>query len=155
MKLHELVRSKWLKNKATRKGRWNASKGNTSGKWHKGQKARAGWSISPFFEGGQTPLVQRIPKSRGFKRYYKFVDNYAVVNLGNLEKDVRVEKEVTKDLLVSRGYAKKKDMIKVLWNGDLTKNLQFSNIEKYSKSAEEKITKAGWKITKLENTEEK
>lgn len=155
MKLHELTRSKGLKTKARRKGRWNASKGNTAGRGYNGQKSRSGASISPAFEWGQTPLVQRMPKLRWFKRYFKLLDDYAVVNLGNLEKDERVQKEVTKALLIERGYAKKKDMVKVLWNGELTKKLHFDGIEKFSKSAEEKIIKAGGKISNTLKVESK
>lgn len=150
MKLHELVRSKGLKDKARRKGRWNGSKGNTSGRGNNGQKSRAWSSISPSFEWGQTPLVKRIPKLRGFKRYYKLLDNYAVVNVGDLEKDKRVEKEVSKENLQARGYAKAKDKVKILGNGDLEKKLVFKNIEKYSKSAIEKIEKAGGSVEAME-----
>jgi len=148
MQLHELVRSKGLKTKARRKGRGNASKGNTSGRGNKGQGQRAGHSQKPFFEGGQTPLVQRIPKLRGFKRYYKLIDEYKVVNIGDLEKDERVTKEVNKELLTQRWYLKKPtESVKVLGTGELTKELSFENLEKYSKSAEAKIEKAGWKIS--------
>lgn len=149
MKLHDLKKSKWLKDKARRKGRWNASKGNTCGKGNKGQKARAGGSTPVFFEWGQTPLVQRIPKMKGFKRYYKFVDNYAVVNLTRLEADDRIQKEVSREILLKLGYAKNKDKIKILWSGELTKKLSFVNIDSFSKSAKEKIEKAGGTITEI------
>ncbi len=152
MKLHELTKSKWFKDKSRRKGRGNASKWNTCGKWNKGQKARTGGSIPVFFEWGQTPLVMRIPKLKGFKRYYKFVDDYAVINLARLEADTRITKEVNRSVLVELGYAKKKDKIKILWQGELTKKLTFVDIDSFSSSAKEKIEKAWWTI---KNTSDK
>jgi len=142
MKLHELHQSKGIKAKARRKGRGNATKWNTCGRGNKGQKSRTWSSISSFFEWGQTPLVQRIPKLRWFKRYYKFIDDYAVINLGRLEADERISKEVNKAMLLDLWYRRAKDKVKILGNGDLTKKLNFVGIDKFSKSAEEKINKA-------------
>ena len=102
MKLHELKRSKGFKDKARRLGRGDATKGNYSGKGHKGQKARNRKNIKPFFEGGQTSLVQRMPKAKGFKRHYKLIDVYAVINVSALEKDTRISGEVTKASLKAR-----------------------------------------------------
>ena len=99
-----------------------------------------------FFEGGQTPLVQRIPQLKGFKRYYKFVDDYAVVNLARLEADDRITDVVNKDNLLEFGYRKAKDKVKILGNGELTKKLSFEGMDKFSKSAQEKIEKAGGTI---------
>ena len=148
MKLHELKKSKGFKDKARRLGRGNASKGNYSGKGHKGQKARAGAKIRPSFEGGQTSIVQRMPKMKGFKRYYKLVERYEVINVSSLEKDVRISSEVTKEVLVTAGYMKNASLpVKILGNGELTKSLHFSGIEKFTKSAVEKIEKAGGKIS--------
>ncbi len=147
MKLHSLTKSTGFKDKARRIGRGNASKGNTSGKGNKGQKARSGGSISPFFEGGQTPLIQRMPKFKGFKRPIKLQEVYAVVNLADLEKNEKVVSEVTKEVLKTAGYIKKtSEMVKVLGNGELKKKLVFSGIEKFSKSALEKIEKAGGEV---------
>ncbi len=147
MKLHELTRSKGFKTKSRQLGRGNASKGNYSGKGLKGQKARTGKTIRPFFEGGQTPITMRMPKARGFKRYYKLVDNYEVFNVSAFEKDARFTSEVTKELLKSAGYIKKADaLVKILGNGDLTKALTFTGIDKFTASATQKIEKAGGKI---------
>lgn len=147
MKLHTLEKSKGFKDKARRLGRGDASKGNYSGKGHKGQKARSGKSVRPFFEGGQTSIVQRMPKAKGFKRYYKLVDIYAVVNVSSLDKDVRIDGEVTKAALKAAGYIKKEsEMVKILGNGELSKALTFTGIEKFTSSAKEKIEKAGGKI---------
>lgn len=148
MKIHLLKRSKWLTDKAKRKGRGNGSgKWNYSGKWHKWQKARSGFSMKPFFEWGQTSIVQRIPKAKWFKRHYKLVTEYSVINLSKLEADVRIANwaEITKAVLKDLWYIKnEKLLVKVLWDWDLTKNLTFTGIEKFSKSAEEKIANP-WK----------
>lgn len=147
MKLHELTRSKGFTTKARRLGRGNASKGNYSGKGLKGQKARTGKTIRTFFEGGQTPITMRMPKARGFKRYYKLLEHYEVINVAALEKDPRFTSEVNKDLLKKAGYIKKTDaLVKILGNGELNKALTFTGIEKFTASAIQKIEKAGGKI---------
>src|SRR5580765_5056333 len=81
MKLHDLQPAPGSRTPRTRVGRGIAAgKGKTAGRGTKGQKARAGSSIPPWFEGGQTPLHQRIPKLRGFKNRFKI--HYEVVNVG-------------------------------------------------------------------------
>ena len=148
MKLHSLVRSKGLKDKLNRRGRGNASgRGNFSGRGCNGQKSRSGHSMKPFFEGGQTSVVQRMPKHRGFKRYYKLVDAVEVVNLAALEKDERITSVVNKELLVDLGYIHSNaDTVKVLGNGEFSKTLSFEGIELFSDSAKQKIEKAGGSI---------
>ena len=148
MKLHSLVRSKGLKDKLDRRGRGNASgRGNFSGRGANGQKSRSGHTMKPFFEGGQTSIVQRLPKHRGFKRYYKLVDQVAVVNLASLQNDERVSSLVTKEVLVELGYLKSSaESVKILGNGELSKALSFEGIEQFSDSAKEKIEKAGGSI---------
>ena len=142
MKLHSVVRSKGLKDKLDRRGR-----GNASGRGANGQKSRSGHTMKPFFEGGQTTIVQRLPKHRGFKRYYKLVDQVAVVNLASLQNDERVSSLVTKEVLVELGYLKSSaESVKILGNGELSKALSFEGIEQFSDSAKEKIEKAGGSI---------
>src|SRR5664279_5143717 len=81
MKLHDLRPAPGSHHAKTRVGRGIAGgKGKTAGRGTKGQKARAGGSIPPWFEGGQTPLHMRIPKLRGFKNRFKI--EYEVVNIG-------------------------------------------------------------------------
>ena len=81
MKLHDLRPPEGSNKARTRVGRGIAAgKGKTAGRGTKGQKARAGGSIPPWFEGGQTPLHMRIPKLRGFKNRFKI--EYEVVNIG-------------------------------------------------------------------------
>jgi ribosomal protein L15 len=149
MKTYELKRSTWLKDKANRIWRWNGSKGTYSGKWLKWQKARSWRSVQPFFEWWQTSIVQRMPKARWFTRNDKFITHYSVINLSSLEKDERITKdmEITKFKLKELGYIKKEsDCVKVLWTWDFSKKLTFTWLEKFSKTATNKIEKAWAKI---------
>jgi len=153
MKIHTLVKSKGLKSKATRKGRGNGSKGNYSGKGLKWQKARSGWSIKPYFEGGQTSIVQRIPKARGFARYFKLLSSRSVVNLADLEADKRIEKKmtITRELLKQLGYIGKEEIVKILGTGETKKSLTFEGEFAFSRSAQEKILAAGGSVPQKEN----
>ena len=149
MKLCELKRSTWLKSKSNRIWRWNWSKWTYSGRGQKWQKARSWHSAKPYFEWWQTSIVMRMPKARWFKRNDKLVTHYSIVNLSNLEKDERVTKgmEITKFKLKELGYIKKEsEFVKVLWNGNFSKDLTFTGLEKFSKSALEKIEKAWAKV---------
>ena len=142
MKLHELSPMPGSNTEAKRKGRGHGSgNGKTAGKGHKGQKARSGGSIRPGFEGGQTALARRIPK-RGFNNI--FATKYAVINVSDLEMfndGITVDAE----LLKASGLIKKElDGVKVLGNGELTKNLTVK-AAKFSAAAKEKIEKAGGK----------
>ncbi len=142
MKLHELSPMPGSNVESKRKGRGHGSgNGKTAGKGHKGQKARSGGSIRPGFEGGQTALARRIPK-RGFNNI--FATKYAVINVSDLEMfndGITVDAE----LLKASGLIKKElDGIKVLGNGELTKNLTVK-AAKFSAAAKEKIEKAGGK----------
>lgn len=118
--------------------------GKTSGKGHKGQKARSGGSIRLGFEGGQMPLIRRIPK-RGFNnKAFKTV--YAVVNLADLNRfdaGVTVGEEQLREAGLIRGHF---DGIKILGTGELTKKLTIT-ATKASASAREKIEKAGGTLT--------
>jgi len=147
MRIHQLQKSKWLKDKARRKGRGNATgTGNYSGKWLKGQKSRSWFSMKPFFEGWQTSIVQRLPKARWFTRYYKLVTDVVIVNLGALDADARISDtmEITKELLKKLWYINSvKDFVKLLWHGDYAKHLTFKDIDAFSASAKTKIEKPG------------
>lgn len=146
---YQLTRSPWYKKSRIQRGRWDSSgRGNYSGRGLKGQGSRTGTSMRSSFEGGQTPLIQRLPKLRGFKRHFKLLTKYQPVNLSALEADVRVENGMTITLenLVVRGYAHKNDMVKILGNWDISKKLSFSGIHKFSTTAQEKITAAGGSI---------
>ncbi len=120
--------------------------GGTSTRGHKGAKSRAGYSHTPGFEGGQMPLARRVPK-RGFTSPFRV--EYQVVNVETLEKlstDGRVQGGVvTPEVLAKLGVVKKAaGLVKVLGNGDLKATLSVS-AHAFSKSAQEKIEKAGGK----------
>ena len=124
-----------------RRGRGHGSgNGKTAGKGHKGQKARSG-APRPGFEGGQMPLTRRIPK-RGFNNI--FAKEYAIVNVSDLNKFTEGT-VVDAELLKAAGLIKKTcDGVKVLGDGELTTKLTVK-AAKFTKSAVEKIEKAGGK----------
>ena len=142
MKLHELAPAPGANTESYRRGRGHGSgNGKTAGKGHKGQNARSGGSIRPGFEGGQMPLQRQIPK-RGFKNI--FATQYAIVNVGDLEifENGTVVNEQT---LVEAGLLKKTlDGVKVLGNGELTKQLTVV-VAAFSESAKQKIEEVGGK----------
>lgn len=142
MKLHELSPNPGSTKEIKRIGRGHGSgQGKTAGKGHKGQKARSGGGVRPGFEGGQTALARRIPK-RGFNNI--FATEYAVVNVADLDRFVDGT-VVDAELLIASGLIKKElDGVKVLGNGELTKNLTVKAAA-FSASAKEKIEKAGGK----------
>ena len=114
--------------------------GKTSGRGNKGQKSRSGYSQKRGFEGGQMPLHRRLPK-RGFFNIFR--TEYQVVNLSSLAEFG--ETEVTPEVLKKSGLVKGKNaLIKVLGDGELKKAITV-HAHKYSKTAQEKITKAGGK----------
>jgi large subunit ribosomal protein L15 len=145
MNLHTLKPRPGTKHRVKRLGCGESSgHGKTSGKGHKGQKARSGGSIRLGFEGGQMPLIRRVPK-RGFNNA-AFKTRYAVVNLSDLE---RFDAGTTIDeaALRAAGLVRGKiDGVKILGSGDLTKKLTIA-AHKYSGSAKEKIEKAGGSAT--------
>ena len=150
MLLNDLKKSRGLFKKAKTIGRWNGSgKWNYSGRGIKGQGARnSGW-VPNRFEGGQTPLWQRLPKLRWFKKPIKLQKNIAVIRLDRLELDERISAgtQVNKDLLVDLGYIKKVTQVKILGNGDsFDKKLDFVGMDYYSATAKEKIMQAWWSI---------
>ncbi len=113
--------------------------GKTSTRGHKGQGSRSGSRLMRGFEGGQMPLHRRLPK-RGFTNIFR--TEYAVVNLERLAE--LGEATITQELLVKRGIVGKNDRIKVLGDGELKSPLSV-HAHRFSKSAQEKIAKAGGK----------
>ena len=113
--------------------------GKTSTRGHKGQRSRSGSRMMRGFEGGQMPLHRRLPK-RGFTNIFR--TEYQVVNLDRLAE--LGESNITPELMVKNGLAGKNDLIKVLGDGEL-KSAVTVQAHKFSKSAQEKITKAGGK----------
>jgi len=144
MKLHELSPAKGSKHSKKRVGRGPGSGiGKTSGRGEKGQKSRTGYSSRPGFEGGQMPLIRRVPK-RGFTNIWK--TEYAVVNLSQL---AELEGEVTPEVLVERGLVRSGKKVKVLGDGEIGKALTVV-ANKFSKSAREKIEAAGGRCEELQ-----
>lgn len=140
MKLHELAPSKGAKHKRKRIGRGPGSgHGKTATKGHKGLKARSGGGKRPGFEGGQMPLVRRIPKY-GFVNQFR--TEYTIVNLKSLA-DLETTEAITPQLLMNVGLVRRKgQLIKILAQGEVTRPLVVQ-AHKFSKSAEAKIQAAG------------
>ena len=122
MKLHELSSALGSTHRRKVVGRGPGSgHGKTSGRGEKGQKARSGGGVSPWFEGGQTPLYKRLPR-RGFSNK-RFETKYAIVNVSDLNR-FKDGETVTPELLKESGLVKKElNGIKVLGNGKLEKKL--------------------------------
>nr|WP_072514752.1 50S ribosomal protein L15 [Ndongobacter massiliensis] len=145
MKLHQLKPARGGATKARKRvGRGHASGwGKFAGRGRDGQNSRSGGGVRPGFEGGQLPLFRRLPK-RGF--YNPFSVNYATINV----RDLNAFEEgsvITADALVEAGLLHRselKDGLKVLGNGEISKNLTVQ-ATKFSKSAVEKIQAAGGK----------
>ena len=147
MRINDLHNAEGSKKVAKRLGRGTGSGlGKTSGKGQKGQNSRSGGGVRLGFEGGQMPLLRRLPKL-GFTNKFRRV--YTSINVEDLN---RFEDETTVDfeLLAQNGLIKKAktDGLKVLGNGELTKKLHV-RANKFSESAIEKIKKAGGSIEVL------
>lgn len=142
MKLFELKPASGSTAEAKRKGRGHGTgNGKTAGRGHKGQNARSGGGVRPGFEGGQMPLYRRLPK-RGFTNI--FAKKYVEINVSELNA-FEADTVVTPELLKEKGIVSKiEDGIVVLGRGELDKKLTVKAV-RFSKSALEKIEKAGGK----------
>src|SRR5438093_703450 len=147
MSLHEINKGIHKHKRPNRKGRGLGSgQGKTAGRGHKGQFARAGWKGLAIFQGGQMPLVRRVPK-RGFTNSSGLA--VAEINVGDLDDLFDAGVAITPDSLTEAGIIKKRfDVLKILGDGDLTKKLAVS-AHRFSASAKEKIEKAGGTATVL------
>ena len=136
MKLHNLRPAKGGEVKARKRvGRgYGSGLGHNAGRGRDGQNSRSGGGVRPGFEGGQMPLFRRLPK-RGFKNH--FAKQYAEINIRDLN-CFEDGDEITPEILANAGFFKPGD-------GELTKKLTIK-ANKFTKSAEEKITKAGGKV---------
>ena len=149
LKLNNLYDNPGANHKSKRVGRGIGSgKGKTCGRGVKGQKARSGVAIKGF-EGGQMPLIKRLPK-RGFNPINR--EAFVVINLARLayyveNSAINANDEVNRELLVKIGFIKKscKDKIKILAEGEINAPLVF-NVDVYSEAAKAKILAAGGKI---------
>ena len=144
MRLNELKPARNSKRSRKRIGRGAGSGwGKTAGRGHKGQKSRSGGSIPAWFEGGQMPLVRRVPKRGPRVNAHKRTE-YDVVNIRELD---RFESGtiVTVETLCETGIVKRKNArVKILGDGDLDKQL-LVRVQKFSKSAADKIQSSGGK----------
>ena len=148
MNINEVNTQARASRKPRRVGRGTGSgRGKTSQRGHKGQGSRSGSSMSPVFEGGQMPLIRRVPK-RGFNNR-TFADIVVGVNVLDIENCFDAGEKVTPETLKSKGLVKKVyDKIKILGNGELTKSLSIS-AHAFSAGAQQKIEAAGGKATLL------
>lgn len=141
--LSNLIKSHGSKRPKKRVARGSAGKGgHKAGKGDNGQKSRSGVSFKPGFEGGQMPLVRRIPK-RGF--YSRNKVKYECVNVERLNVFVN-DSIVNPTVLFEKKFISKKDaLVKILGNGEFLKNLKVT-AHKFSRQAEDKIKKNGGTI---------
>ncbi len=147
MKLHDLKPAEGSTHRKRRVGRGiSAGQGKTAGRGTKGQRSRTGRGIKPYFEGGQLPLVRRLPHNRGFKPLSRV--EYQVVNLGILNTKFDSGAEVTPEALLAHGLVHSADRVKVLGTGELSKALTVK-AHAFSDSAKEKIAAAGGKTEEL------
>jgi large subunit ribosomal protein L15 len=145
MNLSNIHRPKKATEKRKRVGRGMGSgMGKTSTRGHKGQRSRSGSRMIRGFEGGQMPLHRRMPK-RGFTNIFR--KEYAIVSLERLAE--LGETTINPDILRKAGVVKTKRPVKILGDGELSVALNVS-AHKFSKSAQEKITKAGGKVEVLQ-----
>jgi large subunit ribosomal protein L15 len=132
--------------KRKRVGRGPGSgRGKTATRGHKGANSRSGAVIRPGFEGGQMPLQRRLPK-HGF--YNKFKVEYALVSLSQLDQ-FDAGTDITVEMLVGAGFAKKDQLVKVLANGEITHAITV-NVDKISAAAKNKIEAVGGRIIEEE-----
>jgi large subunit ribosomal protein L15 len=143
VKLHDLAPPKGATKAKRRVGRGTGGKGHkTAGRGTKGLKARN--TMRTGFEGGQLPLMQRIPKLRGFTNPFRI--EYTPVNLGAL--DALEADEITVESLVEAGLVRPKSLVKILGQGSITRPVKVA-AHAFSKTAEAAITAAGGSVERV------
>lgn len=149
MNLNKLKPAKGSTRDSKRIGRGQGSgTGGTATKGHNGQKSRSGYSQKIGFEGGQMPLQRRLPKF-GFTNINR--KEFRAINLDTLQLLVDTKEitgDITKEVLMQHGLAGKNDLVKILGRGELTSAISIS-ANKFTKTAEEAIAKAGGKAITL------
>jgi large subunit ribosomal protein L15 len=144
MNLHELSPAPGSRKNRKRVGRGPGSgNGKTAGRGHKGQKSRAGYSRRAGFEGGQMPLVRRVPK-RGFKNLFR--TEYTVINVGEL---AAFEESVGPQQLLDAGKIRPGYPLKILGDGEIAAAITVQ-AHKFSAAAKQKIEAAGGRCEELE-----
>ena len=148
MKLHELHPDPGAHKKRRRLGRGvSAGQGKFSGRGRKGQHARPGGTKAPYFEGGQLPLVRRLPFKRGFTNVFRI--EYQEVNIYNIAKAFKAGADVTPETLVAAHLIEDADKpVVVLGDGELKVKLKVS-AHRFTKSARTKIEEAGGTVTEM------
>jgi large subunit ribosomal protein L15 len=149
MKLHELQPPEGSHRRRRRLGRGSGSgRGTTAGKGTKGQKARAGGGVPPYFEGGQLPLVRRLPYRRGFRNPSRV--EYRPINLRDLSR-FEDGSAVDTAAMVAAGLIKnERQSVKILGMGEIDRALVVT-AHKFSESARKKIEAAGGRCDVLEH----
>lgn len=144
MRLHSLQKPKGSTKNRRRVGRGPGSGlGKTSGRGHKGQMSRSGAKLRAWNEGGQMPLIRRVPK-RGFRSLTRY--KFQVVNLDDLARKFTAGGDVTHQDLRDQGLVKSMNQpVKILGEGELNVGLNLM-VHGASKSAAEKVSKAGGKV---------
>ena len=139
---HTLRSPRGAKKNRKRVGRGDSSgNGSYSGKGMKGQKSRSGGGVRPGFEGGQLPLIKRLPSLRGFNNIFK--TNFTVINLGEIVEYFPEGGDVTPQILQEKGLIDNPALpLKILGNGDVGVPLNVV-AQKFSASATSKLEKAG------------
>lgn len=147
MKLHELQPPEGAKKARKRKGRGIAAgQGKTAGRGTKGQASRSGGTKGPYFEGGQLPLVRRLPFKRGFTNIFKVT--YVPVNLDRLD-GFAANEEVSPESLAEAGVIKSPSLpVAILGRGDVDRPLVVK-AHRFSSSARAKIEEAGGTVSEL------
>lgn len=144
LKVHDLRPARGANRPKTRKGRGEASKGKTAGRGTKGTKARG--TVPVGFEGGQMPLIRRVPKLKGFKNPSRV--EYQVVNLNKLAELYPEGGEVTAEDLAARGAVRAGRPVKILGNGKISVAIRV-RAHAFSGSAKDKIAAAGGSADEL------
>jgi large subunit ribosomal protein L15 len=149
MKLHELRPAEGAKKRRRRAGRGTAAgQGKTAGRGTKGQRARSGGSLPPYFEGGQLPLVRKLPFVRGVGFRNPFRVHFTPVNLKRLT-GFRKGSVITPERLAEAGIIKRPDeLVVVLGRGELKKALTVK-AHRFSTSARAAIEAAGGRVEEL------
>jgi large subunit ribosomal protein L15 len=147
MKLNELQPSEGAHRSRDRAGRGiSAGRGKTAGRGQKGQRSRSGGTKGPYFEGGQLPLVRRLPHLRGFNNIWRV--EYSPINVERLNR-FSAGDAITPETLAAAGLIKSPDeLVKILGGGDLDRALTVK-AHKFSVSAREKILAAGGTVEEV------
>ncbi len=144
LKVHDLKPAPGANKRKTRKGRGEASKGKTAGRGTKGTKARS--TVPVGFEGGQMPLIRRVPKLKGFKNPNRV--EFQVVNLDKLAELYPSGGEVTAEDLAAKGAVRSGRPVKILGSGEISVAVQVK-VNAFSGSAQEKIIAAGGSVEQV------